>query len=324
MSENRVTGQRVLSIIIPHYYNELNIPDTIPRILALGEKLPGYRLELVLVDDGSGDRTLELLREWQRREPERIRVVKLTRNFGTMGAVQAALTLVTGDCTVMITADLQDPPELIIDMVSHWEKGTKAVIAVRTGREESWVKALFANTYYAMLRRFALRDFPSGGFDFFLIDRQIVNDLNAIHEKNTHLFSLIWWLGYKPVLLPYIRMEREKGISRWTLSKKIKLVVDSFVAFSYLPIRAVSVVGVVTAFFALLYAAYVIIRWSVLGPDIRGWSSIMVVVALTAGVQMIMLGTLGEYLWRTLDESRKRPMYVIDEVIEGRNSPPRP
>lgn len=324
MSEVRPAGQRVLSIIVPHYYNELNIPDTIPRLLALGPKLPGYRLELLLVDDGSGDRTLELLLEWQAREPEIIRVVKLTRNFGTMGAVQAAMTLVTGDCAVMITADLQDPPEMILEFVGHWEKGTKAVMAVRTGREESRIKEFFANSYYAMLRKFALRDFPPGGFDFFLIDRQIVNDLNNIHEKNTHLMSLIWWLGYKPVLIPYIRLDRQKGISRWTLSKKIKLVVDSFVAFSYVPIRAVSVIGVITAVFALLYAAYVVIRWSVMGPDIRGWSSMMVVIALTSGVQMIMLGTLGEYLWRTLDESRKRPMYVIDEVIEGKTPRLRP
>jgi glycosyltransferase involved in cell wall biosynthesis len=324
MSADVPMPQRVLSIIIPHYYNELNIPDTIPRILALGPKLPGYRLELLLIDDGSGDRTLELLLEWQRREPDLIRVVKLTRNFGTMGAVQAAMTLVTGDCAVMITADLQDPPEMIIDMVGHWEKGNKAVLAVRTGREESWIKELFANSYYALIRKLALKDFPPGGFDFFLIDRQVVNDLNKIHEKNTHLMFLIWWLGYKPVLLPYIRLDRTKGISRWTLSKKIKLVVDSLVAFSYVPIRAVSIVGVIVAFFALLYATYVVVRWSVLGPEIRGWSSMMVLIALTAGIQMIMLGALGEYLWRTLDESRKRPMYVIDEVIEGRNPRSRP
>ena len=312
--------RRKLSIIVPHYYNELNIPDTIPRLLALVPQLPDYDLELILIDDGSGDRTLELLTEWQRREPDRIRVVKMTRNFGTMGAVQGGMTLVQGDCAVMITADLQDPPELIPEMVTHWEKGSKAVIAVRTGREEGMVKALFANTYYAMLRKFALPNFPPGGFDYFLIDRQVVEDLNAMREKNTHLFSLIWWLGYKPVLLPYVRRDREKGKSRWTLSKKLKLAVDSFVAFSYLPIRTVSVIGMLVAFAAMLYAAFIVIRWSVMGPEIRGWSSIMVVVTLTAGVQMIMLGTLGEYLWRTLDEARKRPSFVIDEVIEG---PPR-
>lgn len=317
-------SRRVLSIIVPHYYNELNIPDTIPRLLALRTQLPDYDFDLVLIDDGSGDRTLELLLEWQQREPATIRVIKLTRNFGTMGAIQAAMTLVKGDCVVMITADLQDPPELIVEMVGHWERGSKAVLAVRTGREEGWLKTVFANTYYTLLRKYALPDFPAGGFDYFLIDRQVVKDLNAIHEKNTHLMSLIWWLGYRPVLLPYIRRERQKGKSRWTLSKKIKLFVDSFVAFSYLPIRAVSVVGLVVAAFALLYAGFIVIRWSVMGPDIRGWSSLMVVVALSAGVQMMMLGTLGEYLWRTLDETRKRPGYVIDEVIEGKRPPSRP
>jgi dolichol-phosphate mannosyltransferase len=317
-------SRRVLSIIVPHYYNELNIPDTIPRLLALRPQLPDYDFDLVLIDDGSGDRTLELLLQWQQTEPATIRVVKLTRNFGTMGAIQAAMTLVKGDCVVMITADLQDPPELIVEMVSHWEKGSKAVLAVRTGREEGWLKTLFANTYYALLRKYALPDFPPGGFDYFLVDRQVVRDLNAIHEKNTHLMSLIWWLGYRPVLLPYIRRERQKGKSRWTLSKKIKLFVDSFVAFSYLPIRAVSVVGLVVAAVALLYAGFIVIRWSVMGPEIRGWSSLMVVVALSAGVQMMMLGTLGEYLWRTLDETRKRPSYVIDQVIEGMHPPSKP
>ena len=308
---------KVLSIIVPHYYNELNIPDTIPRLLALESSLPGYRLELVLVDDGSGDRTLELLLEWQRKEPTRIKVVKLTRNFGTMSAVQAALTLVTGDCVAELSADLQDPPELLIEMVSYWEKGAKAIVAVRTGREDSASERLFAATYYKLLRKFALKDYPEGGYDFFLVDRQVANLMNRINDKNTSVFSLLWWLGFKPVLIPYVRRERTKGVSRWTMAKKIKLFVDSFVGFSYLPIRAVTVVGLSVAVAALLYAVYIVARWSVMGSDVRGWSSIMTVVALTAGIQMMMLGVLGEYLWRTLDETRKRPGYVIDEVYEG-------
>ena len=309
-------SKKVFSIIVPHYYNELNIPDTLPRLLALREQLPDYDLDLLLVDDGSGDRTLELLREWQAKHPDTIRIVKLTRNFGTMGACQAGLTLADGDCVALLSADLQDPPELLLDMIKHWEKGSKAVLAVRADREDS---KLLPNFYYALLRKFALPNYPKGGFDFFLVDRQIVQDLVAINEKNTHLMSLVWWLGYEPVMIPYVRRGRDKGISRWTLQKKIKLFVDSFVGFSYVPIRTVSVVGLFVALAAILYAAFIIVMWSVMRPDVRGWSSIMVVVALTAGIQMMMLGTLGEYLWRTLDETRKRPSYVIDEVIGGKH-----
>ena len=309
-------NERVFSIVVPIYFNELNIPDTIPQLLALEARMSGYRMELVLVDDGSQDRSLEALRDHQAKDPGRIKVVKLTRNFGSMAAIQAGLTVATGDCVGMIAADLQDPPEIFLDMLAHWERGTKAVFAVRSDREESVGQKLFSNSYYALMRRFALSGYPEGGFDFFLIDRQIVDEVNRIREKNTNLMSLIFWLGFKPVAIPYVRRARQKGKSRWTLSKKIKLFIDSFVAFSYAPIRLLSAFGFIVAISAFVYAGWVLYSWAFQHIPVKGYAPIVILLAFTAGIQMVMLGVLGEYLWRTLDESRRRPAFVIDEVYD--------
>lgn len=305
---------KTFSIVVPVYFNELNLPDTIPVLLGLAKELPAYSLELVFVDDGSADRSLEVLYDFQSRHPETIKVVKLTRNFGSMAAIQAGLSLAAGDCVGVITADLQDPPELFLKMLAHWENGKKAVYAVRTDREESSSQKLFSNLYYDLLRRFALPGYPKGGFDFLLIDRQVVAEVNQIREKNTNIMSLIFWLGYEHVMIPYVRRSREKGESRWTMSKKVKLFIDSFVAFSYVPIRFLSLVGLVVALTAFVYGAVVFYAWLNSRIEVKGWTPIMILLAFTAGLQMIMLGVLGEYLWRTLDETRRRPLFIIDKV----------
>ena len=310
-------SRKTFSIVVPVYFNEMNLPDTVPQLLALGDRLPGYRLELVFVDDGSEDRSLEVLLDYQRRHPGTIKVVKLTRNFGAMAAIQAGFTAATGDCVGMISADLQDPPELFVEMVGHWERGVKAVFAVRSDRDEPLMQKAVSNTFYALLRRFAIRHYPPGGFDFFVIDRQVVADVNRMHEKNTNLMALIFWLGYAYVAIPYVRRRRLKGRSRWTLGKKFKLFIDSFVAFSYTPIRLLSTVGLLFAASALVYGAFIIIRWLTIGTEVRGWASVVVLLALTAGLQLLMLGLLGEYLWRTLDATRRRPLYVVDRVYDG-------
>jgi dolichol-phosphate mannosyltransferase len=306
---------KVFSIVVPVYFNELNLPDTVPRLLALGERLGHYQLELIFVDDGSGDGSLGVLREFQARHPSHIKVVKLTRNFGSMAAIQAGLSVATGDCVGIITADLQDPPELFEEMLSHWEKGTRLVLAVRADREEPLGQRLFAAAYYGLMRRFALPGYPRGGFDFLLMDAQVVRDVNRIHEANTNLMALIFWLGYRPVLIPYTRRKRQKGRSRWTLAKKVKLVVDSFVAFSYVPIRALSMVGLVFALGAFGYGALLVALRLMRGVEVPGWTAMMVLLAFASGLQMTMLGVLGEYLWRTLEAARGRPHYVIDEVF---------
>lgn len=312
---------KTLSIVVPVYYNEQNLPETIPQLLALADRLPGLQLELVFVDDGSGDRSLEILLDFQRQYPNCIKVVKLTRNFGSMSAIQAGLKVASGSCVGMIAADLQDPPELFIEMVEHWQKGTKAVLAVRQEREDPAVQTWFANRYYALINRFAIRNYPVGGFDFFLIDRQVVNEVNRISEKNTNIMTLIFWLGFRPVLIPYTRRKRQKGRSRWTFSKKLKLFIDTFVAFSYFPIQLLSLIGFLIALGAFLYGAFIFFYWLFVGIRVEGWVSTIITLTFTSGIQMTLLGILGEYLWRALDEIRRRPQYVIDEIFDSSRQP---
>ena len=309
---------RTFSIVIPVYYNEPNLPETIPQLLGLVEQIPQCRLELVFVDDGSGDRSLEILRTFQGRYPDTIKVVKLTRNFGSMAAIQAGFTVASGDCVGMISADLQDPPELFLEMLDHWEKGAKAVFAVRQDREEPFSQKLFSNTYYSLVRKYAIPGYPDGGFDFFLVDRQVVNEVNRIQEKNTNLMTLIYWLGFRPILLPYVRRARARGKSRWTLAKKFKLFVDTFVAFTFFPLRVLSVVGFLAALTSFGYGTFILIYWLLFGIDVKGWVPTMLIITFTTGLQMTMLGVLGEYLWRTLDEVRRRPPFVIDEVYDAK------
>ena len=309
---------RTFSIVIPVYYNEPNLPETIPQLLGLVEQIPQCRLELVFVDDGSGDRSFEILRKFQGHYPDTIKVVKLTRNFGSMAAIQAGFTVVSGDCVGMISADLQDPPELFLEMLDHWEKGAKAVFAVRQDREEPFSQKLFSNTYYSLVRKYAIPGYPDGGFDFFLVDRQVVNEVNRIQEKNTNLMTLIYWLGFRPILLPYVRRARARGKSRWTLAKKFKLFVDTFVAFTFFPLRVLSVVGFLAALTSFGYGTFILVYWLLFGIDVKGWVPTMLIITFTTGLQMTMLGVLGEYLWRTLDEVRRRPPFVIDEVYDAK------
>ena len=314
-------ARKTITIVVPVYFNEFNLPDTIPQLRALRSGMHEYDLELVFVDDGSGDRSLSILLEYQRQYPEEIKVVKLTRNFGSMAAIQAGFTVARGDCVGMISADLQDPPELFLDMLQHWEQGTKAIFAVREDRHDHIIPKFFSNSYYALIRKFALHEYPNGGFDFLLVDRQVIDEINRIQEKNTNLMTLIYWLGYQPVMLPYIRRERTKGTSRWTFAKKIKLFIDTFVAFSFFPIRILSVLGLLVAMVSFAYGAFVLFYWSTFGIEVKGWVPIIVVLSFASGIQMSMLGVLGEYLWRTLDEVRRRPHFVIDEIYDNsRNS----
>lgn len=308
---------KIFTIIVPVYYNADNLPETIPQLLDLVSNMPEYELELIFVDDGSGDASLQILLEFRQKYPDTIKVVALTRNFGSMAAIQAGCLVATGDCVGVIAADLQDPPGLFVNMLDHWEKGCKAVFAVRQDREESFGQKLFSNSYYALVRQFAIKGYPSGGFDFFLVDRQVIDEVNRIQEKNTNLMTLIYWLGFTPVMIPYVRRQRTKGKSRWTLAKKVKLFVDTFVAFSFVPIRVLSVIGFIVALGSFFYGLYVLFYWFFLGIDVKGYVPTVLIMSFASGLQMTMLGVLGEYLWRTLDEVRSRPQFVINEIYDS-------
>ena len=202
--------KKKFSIIIPVYQNTENLDDTIPKLLGLQKTLPGYELDFIFVDDGSTDDSYEILERFHKKNKKNIKVIKMTRNFGQGPAIQAGMLASRGDCVGIISADLQDPYELFVELLKKWEAGTRLVIAARDGREESARRSFLANTFWKLVNKYAVKDYPVGGFDFFLMDRKIVDDMNRIHAKNTHIFVLLFSLGYDYEVIHYTRTG-EKG-----------------------------------------------------------------------------------------------------------------
>lgn len=307
----------LFSIVAPVYHNASSLPDLLLEMRAVADKNRQDDFEFIFVDDGSGDDSFAVLETLAQSTPG-MQVVKLSRNFGSNPAIMAGLSQAKGDAVAVIAADLQDPPALIHDMLGFWRQGHKVVIAARRKREDPFPTSLLADSFYRLFRRYALETMPERGFDFFLIDRQVCALLNDIQENNAYLMGLILWLGFDPYVLNYDRQTRvEKyGQSMWSFTRKFKYFVDSFVAFSYFPIRLASGVGILFSLLGLAYAIWVIFGRLALGVDAEGWASLMIVVLIAAGMQMLILGIIGEYLWRNLDETRRRPRFIIEKIIE--------
>lgn len=312
----------LFSFVVPVFHNARSLPDLLAEFQAVAKRNPADNFEFIFVDDGSRDDSFAVLKSLAAGEP-RMKVAKLSRNFGSNPAVLAGLSLAKGDAVGAIAADLQDPPALLHDMIASWRQGHKVMIAARRGRGDPFPTSLLSDTFYSLFRRFAIKSMPKRGFDFFLIDRQVCALINGIQENNAYLMGLILWLGFEPKILHYDRLSREKryGQSMWTLSRKIKYFIDSFVAFSHFPIRLSSALGLLFSLVGLLYAAWVIYSRIALGSDVEGWASLIVVVLIAAGLQMLILGIIGEYMWRNLDETRRRPRFIIEETIQYADLP---
>jgi polyisoprenyl-phosphate glycosyltransferase len=305
-----------LSIIIPCYYNEKNIPVTSQELIANEKLFPAeVSFEYVMVDDGSKDNTLQALTEFKNQYPDKVIIVKLSGNFGSYNAIQAGMKYATGDCNVVIAADLQDPPELMVKMYEHWSKGIKLVLANREDREDPFFTKLFASQYQRLIKKYALPNLPKGGFDFCLFDRQLKDEIVKMEERNTNSLYLLVWLKYEFVCIPYKRRERTIGKSRWTMKKKIQLFIDSFVSFSYVPLRFITISGLVLGLGSLIYALFVLVAKLAGRVEVEGWTAMMMVFLLVSSFQMIAIGIIGEYLWRNLDATRKRPAYIVDKVL---------
>lgn len=303
-----------ISIIIPVYYNAdtlmLLYEDMKAKILP---NLGDY--EIVMVDDGSGDDSWSVMNSIRDMD-ENVKLVRLSRNFGEHAAILAGLSNCTGDCAVTKQADLQEDSELIVRMYDKWKEGNKVVLAVREERDEPVIKKFFANLYYTIVRKTIDDKMPKGGFDCYLLDRQAIEVLLRLDEKNSSLSLQVLWIGFKSANVYFHRKDREVGKSRWTLSKKIKLVVDSMMSFSYFPIKFMSGVGAVMAFLAFIWVIEVVLEYIIIGTPVRGWSTLMCLVLFSAGMILLMLGVLGEYLWRTLDATRNRPVFIVDDIKE--------
>jgi glycosyltransferase involved in cell wall biosynthesis len=305
-----------LSVIIPCYYNESTIRDTFntlyQTIQAWKEKID---IEFVFVDDGSKDNTYHELLKIHEDAPGFTKIVKLVSNVGSYNALYAGLEYATGDCNVVISADLQDPPELIDRMYNYWIQGVKLVMANRFNRHDKIAHKWSASFFHFLMQKFAIKNAPAGGFDFVLFDKEIRIKILELKERNSNIFYMMIWLGYDFVNIPYTRHKNKEGKSRWTLGKKIKLFIDSFVSFSYKPIRIISIIGLILGLGAFIYGLFIIIARIFGFIAVEGWSALMVVLLFVSSFQMVAMGILGEYLWRVLDNTRKRPLYTIDKLI---------
>lgn len=301
-----------ISIVIPVYFNSdtlmLLYEDMKAKILG---KLGEY--EIVFVDDGSEDNSWDIMNQIKALDPNVV-CIRLSRNFGEHAALLAGLSQCTGDCAVTKQADLQEDSSIILEMYESWKKGNKVVLAVRSSRDENAVKKFFANMYYAVVRKFINKNMPKGGCDCYLLDRQVIEVLEMLDEKNSSLTLQVLWVGFQSDCIYFHRKDREVGVSRWTLSKKIKLAMDSMMSFSYVPIRFMSFLGIAFDVLSLVILLEVLIEKFTVGTPIIGWASLMCVVLFSSGLVLLMLSILGEYVWRALDASRNRPPYIIDTI----------
>lgn len=301
-----------LSIVIPVYWNE----DTLELLYDdLKEKVLGRieDYEIVFVDDGSGDNSWEAMNRI-RESDANVQCVKLSRNFGEHSAILAGLSVCTGDCAVTKQADLQEDSEIILEMYERWKAGSKVVLAVREERDDSAATKFFAGLYYRLVQKFVNKNMPAGGCDCYLLDRQVIGVLLNLDEKNSSLTLQVLWVGFKTDKIYFHRKEREIGKGRWTLAKKFKLVLDSMISFSYIPIRMMWIIGILFFILAVVMGIDILIEWCTVGTPTAGWPSLMCVVLCSSGLILLMLGLLGEYVWRTFDAARKRPPFIIDEI----------
>ena len=301
-----------LSIIIPVYYNEKNLSPLYEDIREKIIKPKLFDYEIIMVDDGSGDNSWNEMEKIADRD-ENVRICRLSRNFGSHAAILCGLEHCTGDCAVIKAADLQEPTEIIPEMYKRWQEGFNVVLAVREDRKESVATKSFANFYYWMVRNFALKQMPENGFDIYLIDRKVIEVLSLMDEKDFALTGQILWAGFKTSEVPYVRQERTIGKSRWTLRKKIRLVMDTLYSFSTVPITVVTIVGALAFIISLIWALIVLINKISGNIPVSGFTTMFIFQLFSFGITMTTLGVIGGYLWRTFDASRNRPIYIIEK-----------
>jgi len=302
-----------LSIIAPMYNEEANIEYffeiLIPVLIQLGL---GY--EIICVNDGSKDRTLEKLLAHHQNNPQ-IKIINFSRNFGKEIALTAGLHYASGKAIIPIDTDMQDPPELIAEMVQKWREGYDVVYAVRKQRlGESSLKRFTANVFYRFINFISDTPIPKNTGDFRLFDQRVVRALNRIPERTRFMKGLFAWVGYKQVGIEYERQPRHRGQTKWNYWKLWNFALDGVTLFSTFPLRLWSYIGIIISLLSLGYASFLVIRTLIYGKDVPGYASIMVAILFLGGLQLISLGVIGEYLGRVYAETKRRPLYIIDEL----------
>jgi len=299
-----------LSFVIPVFRNEGSIKPTFEKLLDLVKSL-NISYEFIFVNDGSDDNSLRELIDLHKQD-KNVKVISFSRNFGQVAAVIAGLKEVTGDAVVSMSADLQEPITLIENMIDRWKAGNEIVICHRVDREDSFIANNASKVFYKLMK-YVNPKMPKGGFDFLLIDKKAVNVLNQIDERNRFFQGDILWLGFNTSFIPYSRLKRTIGKSQWTLSKKLKYFIDGLLNTSYIPIRLMSLIGIGISFLGFIYAIVIAYNRFINNTPFDGWAPIMITILIVGGLIMLMLGIIGEYVWRTYDETRKRSIYIIKD-----------
>jgi len=302
-----------IAFVIPVYRNARAVTLTYEKLTGLfAGPLQSWQYTIVFVDDGSDDGSLEELRGLRAKDA-RVTVISFTRNFGQMAAMLAGFKHAEGDIVLHLSADLQDPVELIPKMVEEWQKGGEVVIAYRANREDTWTSRLASRLFYGIVRM-SYPQIPAGGFDYILLDRKVMDAFNGIDVRNRFFQGDILWFGYRTTFLPYTRQRRTIGRSQYTFSKKLKNSLDAILDSSYLPIRFISAAGVLTALVGFAYASDIAYARFMRQIPFTGWAPIMILLLIIGGLIMLMLGIIGEYVWRIYDEVRGKPNYVIRQI----------
>jgi dolichol-phosphate mannosyltransferase len=305
----------ILSIVIPVYFNEASLPSLEIALNALETDLAskGFGLELIFVNDGSRDRSLEILREMQLRRPVNI-VLNHLANRGSMSAIQTGLVRVTGDCFTYLAADLQDPPEMLVEMVEHWRGGDRFVVRTRSSRSDPALSQFFAWLNYRLVRLLIMPTYPIGGFDMAIMDRAFLPHLlRCGYNKNLAMFA--WSLGIPARIMSYHRQEREHGTSMWTFRKKVNYFIDSSIGFSVRPMRLASSLGFIIAFACFCYTV-IVVTGKLLGwIHVPGFTALAAMLGFLNGCAFMFLGLLGEYTWRIYQEMDRHADAVVEEIL---------
>ena len=307
---------RLLSFIIPVYNNELTIKPLCLDIISLCAKQADLDYEIVLVDDGSIDGSSAIIRELSASN-SKIRFVKFTSNFGQVTAITAGLERVNGDAIVIRSADLQDPINIIEKFVSGWNQGNKVVIANRSKRSDGMIHRLQSGLFYKLIRTVS-PNMPKGGFDYCLIDRQVAQELRKFKHRNRFLQGDILSLGFSTQFVPYERLEdvNAKRRKRRSLSSSLKYSIDGILDSTYLPIRFMSALGVICMLGGVVYSCLIVFARITNNVPFEGWAPLMILILLIGGMLMLMMGIMGEYVWRIYDQLKKRPNYIVEEESE--------
>lgn len=304
---------KVVTILVPCFNEENNIELLYDRLRKITNSLPNYEFQILLVNDGSKDNTLSKMQELHETD-KTVSYLSLSRNFGKENAMLAGLDYAEGDAVILMDADLQDPPELIPQMLAEWEKGYDDVYARRRSRAgETWLKKATAHWYYRILRKFADIDIPADVGDFRLLDRQAVDALCSLRERQRYTKGLFSWIGYNKKELLFDRDPRAAGNSKMNFFKLFGLAVDGITSFSVAPLRLASVLGLIISTVAFLYLLFVIIKTLLFGDPVAGYPSMISIILFMGGIQLIVLGIIGEYVGRIFNEAKGRPEYLVNE-----------